>query len=319
MSGTGNAAPVTGSPASGTGNAAPGTGSTASGAGEPSTPKNWSTPGRRSMELGETGVKLFNTEKSRVTVTTAGIWVSTTGSLELEALGMEGHGQKMTIRSPGYVWMHSGDSGILLTPEGIQVKSAELELKSPRNLRRGQYDDDLIQQLLEALEEEKKYLPPYAASDGSIVRREGFNDILYSDEMLRYFDENVYGTGEYNNTMGQPYDLFYQCWLDEVYGRSEAKKFWDHMSTLDGLQDALDVVGFVWDGAAVINMVISLCRGEPKEALAYLVCAIPVFGSFLRKGGKWLKSAGMDLVTKGIGKGEDLVSSLRVTYRMIFQ
>ena len=36
-----------------------------------------------------------------------------------------------------------------------------------------------------------------------------FNDILYSDEMLRYFDENVYGTGEYNNTMGQPYDLFY--------------------------------------------------------------------------------------------------------------
>lgn len=36
-------------------------------------------------------------------------------------------------------------------------------------------------------------------------------------------------------TWGQPFDLFYQCLLDDVYGRTEAKRFWEHMSTLDGL------------------------------------------------------------------------------------
>ena len=42
-------------------------------------------------------------------------------------------------------------------------------------------------------------------------------------------------------------------------------------------------------------MVIFLCRGKPEDALCYLVCAIPVFGSLLGRGGKWLKSAGADL------------------------
>ena len=97
------------------------------------------------------------------------------------------------------------------------------------------------------------------------MRREGFDDILYSDVMLRYFEENVYGKGEYANPLGQPVLLFYDGWLEEVYGRTEAKKFWDHMSTLDGLQDALDVVGFFWDGADLINMVISLCRGTGRK------------------------------------------------------
>ena len=231
---------------------------------------------------------------------------------------MAGHGKKMSIRSSGYVWMHSGDSGILLTPEGIQVKSAELELRSPGNIWRRRYDDDLVQQQLEELEGRKRYLPPYATPDGSIVRREGFNDILYSEGMIRYFEENVYGKGEYDNVLGQPVVQFYDSWLEEVYGRTEAQKFWDHMKTLDGLQDALDVVGYVWDGADVINMVISFCRGKEHygEALTYLVCAIPVFGSFLGKGWRWLRSAGMDLVAKGIKKGDDLVSSLRVTYRV---
>lgn len=32
-------------------------------------------------------------------------------------------------------------------------------------------------------------------------------NILYSDGMLRYFEENVYGKGEYENAMGQPFDL----------------------------------------------------------------------------------------------------------------
>lgn len=75
------------------------------------------------------------------------------------------------------------------------------------------------------------------------------------------------------------------------------------------------MVGFFWDSADVINMVISLCRGESEEALADFACAIPVFDSLLGRGGKWLKSAGTDLVMKAINKGEDLVFSLRVTYR----
>lgn len=89
----------------------------------------------------------------------------------------------------------------------------------------------------------------------------GTRDILYSDETLRYFEENVYGKGEYDNTIGQSFDLFYQCWLDEV---------------------------------DVISMVIS----------------------FLGKGWKWLKSAGTDKVAKGISKGDDLIYSLGVTYRV---
>ena len=80
--------------------------------------------------------------------------------------------------------MHSGDSGILLTPEGIQVKSAELERKSPLNIPREVDDDDSVQQLLKELKKRKKSLLPYADPDGSILRRKGFDDILYSDVLI---------------------------------------------------------------------------------------------------------------------------------------
>lgn len=300
------------------GSVVPGVGNGASGQGGASTAKNWSTPGSRSLILDEAGVKLRNTGKGRTIVNTTGIQVSTTGSLELEALEIKGHGQDVTITAADYVWMHSGDSGILLTPEGIQIKSAELELKSPLNIPREVDDDDSVQRLLKELEEKKRYLPPYAASDGSIIRREGFNDILYSDEMLRYFEENVYGTGEYANPLGQPITLFYDSWLEEIYGRTEAQKFWDHMKTLDGLQDALGVVGIFFDPADVVNVVISLCRRDWKNFWINFVCAIPAFGSLLGKGIKGLKgmfSAGTDLAAGAVKSSDEIIDTLRLTYR----
>ena len=61
------------------------------------------------------------------------------------------------------------------------------------------------------------------------------------------------------------------------------------MGTLDGLQDALDVLGFFWDGADLINAVISLCRGEPKEALSYLSGLCYTVDRFLP--GEWREMA----------------------------
>jgi len=47
--------------------------------------------------------------------------------------------------------------------------------------------------------EVKKSAPLFYAVDVSIICPDGYNDILHSDEMVDYFERNVYGKGEYEN------------------------------------------------------------------------------------------------------------------------
>ena len=111
-------------------------------------------------------------------------------------------------------------------------------------------------------EEMKKSVPLIYAADGSIIRPDGYDDILYSDEMIDYFEKYVYGKGEYENKMGQPFLTLYDRWLEETYGKAEMKKLLEHLGTIDGVQDMLDIAGFFLEPADLLNACISLCRGR---------------------------------------------------------
>ena len=58
------------------------------------------------------------------------------------------------------------------------------------------------------------------------------------------------------------------------------------METLDGIQDALDVIGLVWDGADVINLFISVCRGDWERAAWSFVGTLPLAGSLIARAGR---------------------------------
>lgn len=64
-----------------------------------------------------------------------------------------------------------------------------------------------------------------------------------------------------------------------------------------------------------MKLVISACRGEWKEAGTYLVCALPLIGDLLGKGWKWMASTGIDSALKIANKGDDILDTLKVSYR----
>ena len=173
------------------------------------------------------------------------------------------------------------------------------------------FTEDGVERIFSMYEEQKKSAPPLYAADGSVIRPDGYDDILYSDEMLEYFEKNVYGKGEYTNPLGQPVQLFYDSWLEETYGKTELKKFWEYLGTADGIQDMLDVAGIFLEPADLLNAAISLCRGNWEEAALSLVCAFPLIG----KSGKGIKrvlSAGTETVLKTAKTGESVSYTRRI-------
>ena len=79
------------------------------------------------------------------------------------------------------------------------------------------------------------------------------------------------------------------------------------------------MVGFVWEGADLVNAVISLCRGHFKEAGLYCVSAfLPVAGDLMVKGAKGVKglsSLGMDLASGAARSSDEVIDTLCLTYR----
>ena len=179
-----------------------------------------------------------------------------------------------------YIWVYSGESGLLLMPDQMQVSAPDLYLCSPQNYIYQVLDEESVEYVLNEYETAKMSVPPIIASDGSFIRREGYWDVLDDEALFEYFVNNVVDkVPEYTyNDPNYPLATAYEAWLDDVYGRTEMGKFWDYMETLDGIQDALDVIGLVWDGADVINFIISVCRMDWERAGWSFIGAIPVAG-----------------------------------------
>lgn len=279
--------------------------------------------GGRRLVLDGKGIRLADGGRGRVTVLETGITVWSRRNLELETGKLYGAGADVTMEAGDYIWLHSGDSGLLLSPDGLQAVSGRLALESPENGARELPGEGMVQAILGNYRKIKTTLPPFTASDGSIIHRDGFDEVMRNEELFNFFSENVLGTdqyeGRYKNDIGQSPYLLFDGWLDELYGRSEAAKFWDHLSTLDGLQDVLDVVGFVWEGADLVNAVISLCRGHFKEAGLYCISAfLPVAGDLIVRGAKGVKglsSLGMDLASGAARSSDEVIDTLCLTYR----
>ena len=198
--------------------------------------KNWSTPGSQSLVLNGPGICLSNGSRSRVSVMENGIRVCAKGGMVLSAEDACLEGKKISMEAKEYVWVKSQDSSILLMPDAIHMKAADIRIRSPKSsIRYPVLREDSTEHVLAVYEETKKSALPRYAADGSLIRPDGYDDILYSDEMLEFFEKNVYGKGEYANPLGQPFQLFYDCWLEDVYGKPELKKFWEHLGTIDGL------------------------------------------------------------------------------------
>ena len=276
--------------------------------------KNWSTPGRRMLVLSETGVVLSEGSRNRVSVQPWGIRVRSSGNLELTAeQGIAGTAPQMTFEAKNYIWLRSGRGGMLLLPDQIQMSAPLLHLASPLSEFHPLRARTDVEAVLLAYEKAKKSAPVYVAPDGSIVQRGDYDDILHSDEMYEYFKENVLNKDpNYCLEPGMAFQTLYEGWLDDTYGRTPMGQFWDHMSTVDGLQDALDVAGFVVDAADLINAAIYFYHGNVAEGVLCLISVIPYVGSFLGKGGK-LALHNIDL----LAKADEVLESLKLVIKVV--
>ena len=227
-----------------------------------------------------------------------------------------GGGQKITAEAGDYVWIGSGPSGMVLLPDQVQISAADVYMKSPLNWIHKIIDEETTETLLDLYEEMKTAAPPIYAPDGTLIRRDGYDDILYSEELYDYFLNHVVGKEEkYKRENGEPYVTLYEQWLDETYGHSAMWYFWDYVFSIDGLQTMLDIGGFFFDGCDLVNAAIYLLRGRGKEAAWSFVGAVPLIGSVImaKKGTKLVSAAG-NLSTAL--KTEDAVTGLTLTYKV---
>jgi len=205
---------------------------------------------------------------------------------------------------------------MVLLPDQVQISAADVCMESPFNGLHKVADEETTETLLNLYEEMKTAVPPIMAPDGTVIRRDGYDDILYSEELYDYFLNHVVGKEEdYERKNGEPYVTLYEQWLDETYGLSKMTQFWNYVFSLDGLQTMLDIGGFFFDGCDIVNAAIYLLRGRWKEAGWSFACAAPFIGSVImaKKGTKLVSAAG-NLSTAL--KTEEAVTGLTLTYKV---
>ena len=177
-------------------------------------------------------------------------------------------------------------------------------------------DEETTETLLDLYEEMKTSAPPVMAPDGTVIQRDGYDDILHSEELYDYFLTHVVGKEEnYKRENGEPYVTLYEQWLDETYGHSAMWYFWDYVFSIDGLQTMLDIGGFFFDGCDLVNAAIYLLRGRGKEAFWSFVGAVPFIGSVImaKKGTKLVSAAGN--ISTAL-KTEEAVTGLTLMYKV---
>ena len=199
----------------------------------------------------------------------------------------------------------------------IHIKGTDVKIESsynPEILLEAYSIDDILDQV----EACKKQFLPVFASDGTLIRREKYDEIIQSEELFNYFMENFYGKGDYENSIGQPVLTIYDSWLSNFYGRTIAQKIDDFIFSLDGLQMTLDVAGFVFPPADLVNCVISMCRGNYVGAALDAIGALPLLGDLIKGAYKTVRRAdsvisGFKFTYKAIDMVDDLSDGVKTT------
>ena len=282
--------------------------------GELSEVKRWNTPGNRRMVLNRNGVSFADSRKGGLNVRSSGIRVWTDGNMALEAKEMAGDGRKITAEAGDYAWFGSGSSGMVLLPDQIHISAVDVYMESPLNWLHKTDEEESPETLLMKYEKKKGTVPPITAPDGSIIRRDGYDEILYSEEMYEYFSKNVLKKVKgYETDHEEPIPTLYEMWLDETYGRSKLGQFWDYCSDYDRIQTVIAIGGLAFDWLDIVNGVIYYLRGDKERAFWSFVTVGPIIGSkILAKNGKKVAAILGDM--EAVLKSDDVVSDLILTY-----
>jgi len=99
----------------------------------------------------------------------------------------------------------------------------------------------------------------------------------------------------------------YVAWRQKYYGKNQQERFIDYMKTDAGKQAAADVGGIVNDYLDLVSAYYAFKQGHVGDGLFSLGCAVPLIGTPVFKGIKWLTKA--DNVTDALrllNKGEFL-------------
>ena len=274
--------------------------------------KRWNTPGNRRMVLNRNGVSFADSWKGGLNVQCGGIRVYTNGNMALEAKEIAGDGRKITAEAGDYVWLGSGSSGMVLLPDQIHISAADVYMKSPLNWIHKIIDEETTETLLDLYEEMKTAAPPIYAPDGTLIRRDGYDDILYSEELYDYFLNHVVGKEEgYERKHDEPYVTLYEQWLDETYGHSAMWYFWDYVFSIDGLQTMLSIAGIFYYPIHYVNAAIYLLRGDLKKTGKSIVMGVSQ--KYLTQFIEELAAIGYDGLTVGM-TSDDVVTELYFRY-----
>lgn len=263
--------------------------------------KIWGTCRQQSLALSLSGIYIGTGLEAFMSLSALGITFNGRKEISLKSKMVQVHGKSIHIQATRYINMKCGASKMAILPSVIHIKSADVDIKS---LLYEPFSINLppIEEMLRQIEDLKKQSLPIFASDGSIIQREGYKDIIDSEELYLYFIDNYYGKGDYANTMGQPIFTVYDSWLSDVYGRTNIQKVSDYFSSIDGFQLILDAVGMVLPPADLANCVIDICRGQWKNAAFDLVGTLPLIGDGIKVLGK-------------ICEGGKVLSGITYTYK----
>ena len=284
---------------------------------------SWSTPGSQSMTLDGSGITFACGGDSGLGLTGSGININTSGNLMLQGLGGDvsigGSGKEIIMSGKLSVLLASGGSTIKLTPDEVEINGTETYLVSSENQPHEVVPESEVEALLADFAAAKKSMAPIYAADGRVIHREGFDEIIGSEDLYNFFMDKVYGHGDYANELGQPVLTIYDGWLGDVYGRTSAQKFSDYLFSLQGLHDVLDIVGLFFDPADALNALIYFIEKDYVNGALSLIGAIPFLGDMAAKGGKAVKKftsmAIVELAVKGEKVLDRTISGINFLYR----
>ncbi len=278
--------------------------------------KSWSTPEKQSVSLAGKEIRLATGKGDALNMTRLGIMFSGKGNITVTGSEIALSGTKVNLQAKDYISIKCGGSALAMLSDVIHIKGTDVKIESsynPEILLEAYSIDDILDQV----EACKKQFLPVFASDGTLIRREKYDEIIQSEELFNYFMENFYGKGDYENSIGQPVLTIYDSWLSNFYGRTTAQKIDDFIFSLDGLQMTLDVAGFVFPPADLVNCVISMCRGNYVGAALDAIGALPLLGDLIKGAYKTVRRAdsvisGFKFTYKAIDTVDDLSDGLKI-------
>ena len=279
--------------------------------------KSWSTPEKQSVSLAGKEIRLATGKGDALNMTRLGIMFSGKGNITVTGSEIALSGTKVNLQAKDYISIKCGGSALAMLSDVIHIKGTDVKIESsynPEILLEAYSIDDILDQV----EACKKQFLPVFASDGTLIRREKYDEIIQSEELFNYFMENFYGKGDYENSIGQPVFTIYDSWLSNFYGRTTAQKIDDFIFSLDGLQMTLDVAGFVFPPADLVNCVISMCRGNYVGAALDAIGALPLLGDLIKGAYKTVRRAdsvisGFKFTYKAIDTVDDLSDGVKTT------